>query len=545
MDTKNLTEDLKERIKAQLERLLASSQFRNSGRMRRFLSYLVTETLAGRAEKLKGYTIGVDVFERDKGFDPQTDSIVRVEAARLRRLLHNYYLHPTEVDTVEITIPKGGYVPDFGDIRRPGSNGSAVSDSAMNGIGFPNPDILEMPQGPSIVVLPFDSLSDDSKHLALARGLTEEITIRLTQFSTLFVLSGHTAKRIQDGADPFHTACRALDVHYALSGSVRIEGDSVRVAAQLADTTKGVNVWAHSYDKELSSQGMIELQDEIGQSLTATIADPHGVIARNDMFKARQQEHIDLELYALVLHWFEYVRHYGRSERERLRSRARELADRYPDSSMVWTVRGSLALDGAELFDISPPAESSLKASLEFHKKAVFLDPRNSKAHQGLAVTLYFLGEVDSAFAAAETALSINPNDSENLGEYGLLRCVAGDWNYGLRLVRKAMQLNPFHASLLYVALCLDRYRIADDTAALVHAMKLDMPDAYWPNMLQVMIYGQLGESSAASAARVRLLEQVPDYEERADAELRRYIKEESLVVRCLEGLRKAGLNIS
>ena len=74
--------------------------------------------------------------------------------------------------------------------------------------------------------------------------------------------------------------------------------------------------------------------------------------------------------------------------------------------------------------------------------------------------------------------------------------------------------------------------------------MKLNMPDAYWPHMLQCMIYGQLGNSSAAASAKTKLLQQVPEYEERADVELRRYIKEESLVVRCLEGLRKAGLNV-
>ena len=80
-----------EAIKAQIERIFQSSEFRATDKQRRFLSFVVDETLEDRSSELKGYTIAVDVYERTEKFDPQADPIVRLEAGRLRRALENYY----------------------------------------------------------------------------------------------------------------------------------------------------------------------------------------------------------------------------------------------------------------------------------------------------------------------------------------------------------------------------------------------------------------------------------------------------------------------
>ena len=78
-------------VHRQLDRMLASAIFANAGRMSRFLKFVVEKTLAGEAERLKEYVIGVEVFDRDVDYDPRVDAIVRVEAARLRAKLAEYY----------------------------------------------------------------------------------------------------------------------------------------------------------------------------------------------------------------------------------------------------------------------------------------------------------------------------------------------------------------------------------------------------------------------------------------------------------------------
>jgi hypothetical protein len=96
-----------------LRRVIASPYFVNSERKRRFLEYIVQETLAGRADRIKEYTVAVGVFDRDPNFNPMTDPVVRIEAGRLRRCLEHYSLAEGAADRVWITVPKGGYVPRF------------------------------------------------------------------------------------------------------------------------------------------------------------------------------------------------------------------------------------------------------------------------------------------------------------------------------------------------------------------------------------------------------------------------------------------------
>lgn len=98
---------------AVLEALLQNSEFRASDRNRRFLRFVVEETLAGRADRIKAFTIAVDVFGRDASFDATVDPIVRIAAGQLRKSLRDYYEGPGKADPVHISIPLGAYVPIF------------------------------------------------------------------------------------------------------------------------------------------------------------------------------------------------------------------------------------------------------------------------------------------------------------------------------------------------------------------------------------------------------------------------------------------------
>lgn len=100
-------------ILAQLDRIRSSVEFEAPDRARKFLAYVVEETVAGRAGRIKAYSIATEVFGRDSSFDAQTDPAVRIEAGRIRRALERYYLVAGRDDSIVIKIPKGGYVPTF------------------------------------------------------------------------------------------------------------------------------------------------------------------------------------------------------------------------------------------------------------------------------------------------------------------------------------------------------------------------------------------------------------------------------------------------
>ena len=98
-------------VRAQVERMTASDVFVKSPQLSAFLLFVVEAVVRGRGERLKGYTIGVEVLRRDINFDPQIDPIVRVEATRLRRAIERYYAGPGAEDDILIDLPRGGYVP--------------------------------------------------------------------------------------------------------------------------------------------------------------------------------------------------------------------------------------------------------------------------------------------------------------------------------------------------------------------------------------------------------------------------------------------------
>lgn len=102
-----------ERVREQLKRLLSSRSFADAERGSRFLRFVVDATLEGRTGEIKESVIGVEVLGRSPSFDPKTDPIVRVEAGRLRSRLNTYYQNEGKADPVLISLPKGGYVPQF------------------------------------------------------------------------------------------------------------------------------------------------------------------------------------------------------------------------------------------------------------------------------------------------------------------------------------------------------------------------------------------------------------------------------------------------
>src|SRR5262245_9429096 len=103
-------------VREELSRILSSEGFASAARARRFLSYVVEETLNDREDEIKELVLGVEVFDRPPDFDPRVDTIVRVEAGKLRKRLDTYYEKDNASGGVRIEIPKGNYVPQF--IRR-------------------------------------------------------------------------------------------------------------------------------------------------------------------------------------------------------------------------------------------------------------------------------------------------------------------------------------------------------------------------------------------------------------------------------------------
>ena len=103
--------------RAEFEGLMASGILRRAPHLVSFFTYICERYFEGQSDQIKEYTIGVEALKRPPSFDPKKDSIVRVEAHRLRRRLNEYYAAEGAKHAVQIVIPNGQYVPEF--IHRP------------------------------------------------------------------------------------------------------------------------------------------------------------------------------------------------------------------------------------------------------------------------------------------------------------------------------------------------------------------------------------------------------------------------------------------
>ena len=216
-----------EAIRAQLERILQDADFRASDKQKKFLRFVVDETLDGRASQLKGYTIAVAVYGRPAGFDPQVDPIVRVEAGRLRRALEHFYLSTGKKDTVRIKIPKGGYVPTFHTVQIPPSGAQTSTSERENSAPA---------TGPSIAVMPLLNLTGDEDQDYFSDGLTEELTAELARHQEFQVIAAQSTLRFKGRkVDPKEIG-RDLGVRFLLTGSIQKDLKTIKVAIRLIDT---------------------------------------------------------------------------------------------------------------------------------------------------------------------------------------------------------------------------------------------------------------------------------------------------------------------
>ena len=108
----------KDEIRQQLKRIFADPIFSVSDILKRFLSFITEETIDGRSNQIKEYTIGLNVLNKTFAFNPKEDAIVRIHAGRLRRALNNYYRTTGSSDPIYISMPKGGYVPLFSENKK-------------------------------------------------------------------------------------------------------------------------------------------------------------------------------------------------------------------------------------------------------------------------------------------------------------------------------------------------------------------------------------------------------------------------------------------
>jgi TolB-like protein/Tfp pilus assembly protein PilF len=415
LETKNVLEPSGDEIRAACERIVASQGFRNSDRMVRFLRFVVEKTLAGAEGDLKEYLLGVEVFDRSESFDPKLDTIVRVEARRLRKKLKEYYDGEGAAERVRIDIPGPGYVPSIAGLPDPLAAEPAAKDYrpallwaaaaiAVIGAALWWTTHRSAPID-SIAVLPFADLSSAKDQEYFCDGFTEELISTLASAGGLRVVARTSAFAFKGKSTDIREIARVLNAAAIVEGSVRRSDGTMRVTAQLIRASDGYHIWAKSYDRKL--EDVLVVQQEIAEQIVASLSRQLSAESR----PASELKVADLESHDLYLlgrhHW--------------------------------------------NKFD-----PMNLEKAIGYFQKAVQLDPKSSQAYSGLADAYSYMIDGDLmptakilplARDAADRALALDPNLAEAHTARGLVAHEL-EWDQ-IRAERefvRAIQLKPSYA---------------------------------------------------------------------------------------------------
>ncbi|WP_276122083.1 adenylate cyclase [Pararhizobium qamdonense] len=567
-----------EDIRVQLQRVVTSSEFPSFGRGAAFLTYIVEETLAGRATRLKGFSIALEVFRRDEHFT-QEDPVVRIEAGRLRRALERYYFVAGQTDPVRIDIPKGGYVPTFKWSTPPPSEAEEEDVVAMPRHGIPRSSpwqaiqtlmvagltvvgmlgvaamswfsaesspvgagLKAMPDEPSLVIAPFANLGESPEARLYTVGLTEELLTTLPRFKEIKVFGRETSKSLTPDVDVAQVR-EQLGARYLLAGAVRVSGDRMRVSARLVDTGDGAILWSQNYDNDMRSIDLFKVQSDVASRVATAVAQPYGIIAQADTARPPPD---DLGAYECTLTFYAYRTELSPESHALVRNCLEAAVARYPGYATAWAMLSMIYLDEDKYkFNRTPGDTTPTERALQTARRAIQIEPANTRGLQALMAALFFDHEPVEAIEIGERALATNPNDTELMGEFGTRLAIAGQWGRGAALLDQAIALNPGGGGFYRGNRALASYMLGETTDAVIGIRQSDMQKFPLFHAVAAIIYAEAGLTADARREGETFVKMRPDFIPNIQAEMSSRGMSPSDLARLIAGLRKAGLKVS
>ncbi len=515
---------LNEDISHQLELMLANPDFAATPQQTALLQYVVNQTLAGNADRIKGYTVATEVFGRRSDFDQNVDPIVSIQASRLRQALKRYYKTAGKNDPVRIHIPKGTYVPVFdkqiiGD-RTPAAERASATRATT--------------AWPSIVVRPLTNLTADPEDNYLSIGLATELAHALSHYREIRVREKH--HRDQKSIPP------VTDMDFIIDGNVRRDPVGIKVAIRLCDAKRCVQIWSGKYQGDLEAAKMTSFQEEVAAEVAVRVAGDDAIITRLLANKSKGEPVHQLTTYEAMVRFWESTTLLTPQSMVRAIRALEHAVVHEPENGQTWSMLAAQYANnyGMELIDLPTPLEKAVECA----QKGISLDPTNRRARMIMAYVRFMEGRLQEARYEAETAYHLCANSLLVLDSIGWVMALAGGWERGVDWIEKAIKLNPYYRPWIRHAVCINWFRVKDYQKAYREALHFMVPNLFWEPLLKASACGHLGELEAGQACVRTLLELKPDFAQRGRMLIRRYVKFEDIVERIIQGLDAVGVAV-
>lgn len=512
----------KEDILKALEKTIAHNSFVRSPRLADFLTYIVENKLADKAEAIKAYTIAIDVFGRASDFDPQTDSIVRVQANRLRRALNEVYRSGELDSDIYITLPTGRYVPQFVTLSSSDGGGTIVEPTSSDALeNFDTNVGVERKTNKhffGVFVVFMLSLSLIGGALVawqFSLGTLKQpaqFEIDRQQFSirpTLIVRDFEDATGVIRSGEAFGQFSRRLasvlisfdnmDVRvehpgkmeprvysdgrqvFVLGGVVKRGEGALEMGVWIKRPDTGEIIWRFNAREVLRDPSYTAIISELVVRIAAEVGAASGPVHRGALSYWIHQDGgviVDSGYPCFLL----FSQSHGRSNLKQLKEIKSCFGGYLIDQPSDLIARTAISvLETLEILETTAPGDNLDKAffqQLMVGLEAVVAYQTNSFVREQYARMLEFSRDIVGAEHEFVSALNHNPANTDALAALALMQVSNGNWAGGMRNAEKALSLQQSPPAWYYTARALDSLRLSHEDQVVENALILLPVDA-------------------------------------------------------------------
>jgi TolB-like protein/Tfp pilus assembly protein PilF len=415
-------------IREELDRLLQSPIFAQSDRLGRFLRFTIEHAIGGTQDALKEYLIGAEVYDRKPPYHPSQDSIVRTEARRLRSKLKEYYEGEGKDDPIFIYFRPGSYVPVFrsrGNLdSHPSASVTAEDGLFMRGNGSP------------IAVIPFVDMSASPLSAACAHGITDELIHILMRTDGCRVIAASSMMQLGSLAHDIPALADKLGVQFVFEGTVREEGNRVRVTARLVNAD-GFQLWSQRFEAESDANSLFRIEEQIASAMVSRVAPRQSVVRKLQASAAPSL----LKLYPAILAAEELLEEGNAADLPAALARFQAVAQSAPEYARahcgVAQCYIGMAQRGAP--DSAQLVAQARKASL----RALELDPEMIEAHSAIACALAMEWKWKEAEANFTRGLELGSHHG-TYRQFAAFLAALGRFDEAWTYLQIAQQIDPF-----------------------------------------------------------------------------------------------------
>lgn len=393
---------------------------------------------------------------------------------------------------------------------------------------------------PSVVVLPFANLSSEPDTDYFSYGLTEDVIRLLARHRWMDVLSRHTAAAFRGREVDAREIGTTFGVRYLVHGSVAKRGERVRLAADLVSAETGAQLWSETYDLALAD--VLDVQRAMAEQIAAAI-EPE--LARLEREAAVRRPPTNLGAWDCyqrgLFHLWGFTQP-GMAEAEAMFRRAVELDPAFARA------QGGLAYVLLQETVVSERAgrEALLEEAMRLSRSAVALDNQDCMNLCVLGRVHAFRHDYEEAIALLEQSVALNPSFAQAHFALGCTKVWSGRAREGIADVERAAELSPRdpHLSSFYATRAFAHITLGEYAEAVEYGRRATrVPNAKaWPYLMLIAALGLMDRIEEARRVVAALLEKEPDYTLDIARSDFFFCADQSVVERCLDGLRRAGL---